>query len=333
MAINGIETLLYRVEEVEECTRYFIDFGLQFVKGDATEAHFTLPERSNVILRPMSNPSLPDTSMAGSGVCETIWGVTDEASLEELVANLSKDRDVRRDSDGTAHFRSDDGLAWGLRVFNKQRVVSAVDPTNSPGNAQRVNTHRRWPTQARPKTIQHVVYTVPDFESSWAFFRDRMNFRLSDVQKTFGIFGRADGTNDHHNIYFLNSNLPFPAPEFDGGIHFDHVNYGVDDLDELMVGANYMERKGWPRADWGLGRHRIASSLFMYLPCPAGGRAEYGADSDVLDDNWIPRVWNPAFGAATFITNIPHFLHDEAPWDVGYVEGYTPSPEKPEAKG
>jgi hypothetical protein len=32
-----------------------------------------------------------------------------------------------------------------------------------------------------------------------------------------------------------------------------------------------MQLQGWPRSIWGLGRHRIASSIFMYLPCPAGG--------------------------------------------------------------
>ena len=329
MAINGIETVLYRVDDVEECTRYFVDFGLPLVDSTPHQARFTLAEGSNVVLRSVSEPSLPPTSMAGTGVCEVTWGVTDEASLERLADGLSRDREVRRDADGTAHFQSDDGLAWALRVFHKRPVVSAPDPVNTPGNARRVNQHRRWLTQARPKTIQHVVYQVPDCDSSWAFFRDRLNFRLSDVQQSFGIFGRADGTHDHHNIYFLNSNLPFPG--FDGGIHFDHANYGVDDIDEIMAGANYMERKGWPKSEWGLGRHRIASALFLYLPCPTGGQAEYGADSDVLDDGWVPRSWNPAFGFFSFVTNIPPFMMDAAPWEVSFVEGYTPPGGDPQA--
>jgi catechol 2,3-dioxygenase-like lactoylglutathione lyase family enzyme len=321
VSINGIETVLYRVSDLEECTRYFTDFGLALVRHDAQHAHFQLPEGSNVVLRSERDASLPATRLAGTGVCETIWGVSDAASLGELVKNLSSDREVRRDADGTAHFQSDDGLAWGLRVFEKRAVLSTLDPANSPGNINRLNQQRRWLTRARPKTIQHVVFQVPDYEASWAFFRDRLNFRLSDVQRTFGIFARADGTTDHHNIYFLNANLPFAG--FDGQVRFDHVNYGVDDVDEIMVGANYMERQGWPKSTWGLGRHRIASSLFMYLPCPTGGQAEYGADSDALDDNWIPRSWDPLFGFNSFITNIPPFLMDAAPWDVSYVEGYT----------
>jgi len=123
-----------------------------------------------------------------------------------------------------------------------------------------------------------VVFQVPDYEKSWAFYRDRLGFRLSDIQKTFGIFGRAPGAVDHHNIYFLNANLPFPG--MDGRCRFDHVNYGVEGLDEIMVGANHMTRCGWEPSHLGLGRHRVDSALFYYMPCPAGGEAEYGADAD-----------------------------------------------------
>ena len=169
-----------------------------------------------------------------------------------------------------------------------------------------------------------MVYQTPDPDASWAFYRDRLGFRLSDIQKGFGFFGRADGANDHHNIYFLNAFLPFPG--LDGKLRFDHVNFGVEDIDEVMVGANYMERKGWPKSDWGLGRHRIASSVFMYLPCPTGGKAEYGADSDMLDDAWVPRVWNPMFGFFSFMHNLPPFAMDAAPWEWEYAPGYTPEP-------
>jgi hypothetical protein len=62
----------------------------------------------------------------------------------------------------------------------------------------------------------------------------------------------------------------------------------------------------------------------MYLPAPTGGQAEYGADSDYLDDSWVPRIWNPMFGFFSFITNMPPFMADEAPWEVDFVDGHTP---------
>nr|WP_237438269.1 VOC family protein [Alteraurantiacibacter buctensis] len=186
-----------------------------------------------------------------------------------------------------------------------------------------MNQHRKWKLKANPKTIEHVVYQVPDPQASWEWYRDNLDFRLSDVQEGFGVFARAPGTNEHHSIYWLKADLPFPG--LDGKVRFNHVNYGVEDLDEVMVGANYMERRGWQKSIWGLGRHRIASSVFMYLPCPAGGDAEYGTDSDVLDDSWIPRTWNSRFGSMSFMHNLQPWIFDEAPWSVAYVDGATPA--------
>lgn len=326
MAILGIETVVYGVDDVAECTRYFIDFGLPLLERTDSWTHFRLDEGSNVILRHISDPALPKTAMHGTGVIETIWGVDRQDSLDRLVKELSKDREVRFDADGTAHAYDDDGLPFGLRLYRKNPVVSSPDPVNSPGNSNRINTQRKWKVQARPKTIQHVVYRVVDYDRSWAFYRDRLGFRLSDIQQGFGIFARASGANDHHNIYFLKADLPFPG--LDGKLRFDHVNFGVEDMDEAMIGANHMQRQGWPKSEWGLGRHRIASSIFMYLPCPTGGQAEYGADSDVLDDAWVPRVWNPMFGFFSFIHNMAPFMMDAAPWEWEYAPGYTPVPKQ-----
>lgn len=322
MAIIGIESVVYGVNDVAECTRYFMDFGLPLLERSDTHAHFRLDEGSNVIVRHISDAALPRTAMAGTGVVETIWGVDRQDSLERLARELSRDREVRVDADGTVHSTDDTGIPFGLRVYRKNPVYSAPDPVNSPGNINRINTQRKWKVKARPKTIQHVVYQVPSPEASWAFYRDRLGFKLTDIQKGFGIFARGSGANDHHNVYFLNANLPFPG--LDGKVRFDHVNYGVEDLDEVMVGANYMQRQGWPKSEWGLGRHRIASSIFMYLPCPTGGQAEYGADSDYLDDSWVPRVWNPMFGFFSFVHNMAPFMLDAAPWEWEYAPGYTP---------
>jgi hypothetical protein len=44
MAINGIESVLYGVDDVAECTRYFIDFGLPLVKKSPDSGDFKLPQ-------------------------------------------------------------------------------------------------------------------------------------------------------------------------------------------------------------------------------------------------------------------------------------------------
>jgi len=96
-----------------------------------------------------------------------------------------------------------------------------------------------------------------------------------------------------------------------------------DDIDEMMVGANYLERRGWEtkRENFkGLGRHRISSALFYYVPCPAGGHAEYISDADYLDDSWLPRDWDERFGSNVWIHDIPEYLREAPSWDVKYYE-------------
>lgn len=320
--INGIERVVYGVEDLDVCTRYFDDFGLPLIERGEDESLFELEEGSFVILRPLARATVPGQELVGYGVQQVYWGVPDQAHFDRAVRRLRKATNVSVDTAGVAHFFDCDGIACALKVFDRRTVFGAPDPLNSLGTINRLNQHRKWKTRARPKTIQHVVFQVPNPQASWEWYRDHLNFRLTDVQEGFGVFARAPGTTDHHNIYWLKADLPFPG--LDGKTRFNHVNYCVEDLDEVMIGANYMERKGWPKSIWGLGRHRIASSVFMYLPCPAGGDAEYGADSDALDDAWIPRRWNARFGTMSFMHNLQPWIFDEAPWDVGYVDGHTP---------
>lgn len=320
--INGVETVIYGVEDLELCVRYFVDFGLPLVEQNDREALFELEEGSSVIIRRLEDATVEGQRLVGFGVQQVIWGVPNRKYYDRLVAKLRRVTDVTIDADGTARFFDCDGIATGLRIFEKRTIWGAPDPVNSYGNVNRINVHRKWRLKALPKTIQHVVFQVPDPEASWAWYRDNLDFRLSDVQQGFGVFGRAPGTSDHHSMYWLRADLPFPG--LDGKTRFNHVNYGVEDIDEVMVGANYMERRGWQKSVWGLGRHRIASSVFMYLPCPAGGDAEYGCDSDALDDSWVPRTWNSSFGTMSFMHNLQPWIFDEAPWEVGYVEGSTP---------
>lgn len=318
MAITGIQSLIYGVPAVAESRRFFEDFGLALERASASEAHLTMPEGSSVVLRHQNDPALPSSPMVGAGVRQVIWGVDEQSALEKLAGELSADRELRRDADGTVHFLADFGLAMGLRVFRKKPVLCAPEPGNAPGHTVRLNQHRRWRQRAYPKGISHVVFAVPDFERGSDFMRQRLGFRLSDEQVGFGLYLRADGNNNHHNFLLLNASAPLP--DMDGKLRFHHANFVVEDLDEIMLGANHMERRGWAPSHFGLGRHRIDSALFYYLPCPAGGEAEYGADSDCVDDAWTPRRWTePLFAYAHWAHNLPPFIRKPPGWKLEYM--------------
>lgn len=318
MAIIGVHSLTYRVGDVGESVRFFEDFGLPLIEKSDSLGVFELVEGSKVYIRHRDDPVLPASELVGDGVCELVWGVDTDEALEKLVVGLEKNFDVRRNADGSASFLTPFGVAMGLQLYTKRPVVYAPDPINAPGKVNRLNAHRKWRERARPKLINHVVFAVIDYESAAAFMREHLGFKLTDNQRTYGMYLRADGSNNHHNFFLINASAPFPG--LDGQIRFHHTNYGVEDLDEIMLGANYMVRKGWQPSHLGLGRHRIDSALFYYVPSPAGGEAEYGADADYVDDNWIPRDWiEPLFGYVHFVHNLAPFLEIPPAWHYRHL--------------
>lgn len=319
MAIIGIERLVYGVEDVTESNRFFRDFGLAEVE-DAEGGCFELQNGASVVVRPLGHSALPKQGrIVGPGVQEVVWGVDSQASLDRLRARLEQVVQLTQDGE-FIRFVTPFGVPMALRLWQPRPVVCAPDPQNAPGSIRRLNRPRRWRLQAVPRLITHVVFAVPDHDSVYNFMIDVLNFRLTDRQNGFGNYLRADGTNNHHNILLLNAEAPFPG--MDGKLRFHHANFALEDLDEIMISVNHMIRKGWAASDQGLGRHRVDSALFYYFPCPAGGEAEFGADADYVDDNWIPREWiNPLFGYAHFVHNLPPFLMQEPEWNFRYITG------------
>ena len=322
MAIIGIERLVYAVQDLAECTRYFDDFGLSTESVDDGATVFRLPEGSRVVLHREGDARLPASGLADSGVREVIWGCDSQRSLDALVAGLRTDRQVDIDAEGTAHFQADGGIAMGLAVLVRGNVVFAPDPVNAPLRVNRLNQTRKWRRRCMPKTIAHVVFGVKDHAATGRFMMERLGFRLSDVMRDTGLFLRCDGSSDHHQLFLVEADATLEG--FDGKPRFHHANFGVEDIDELMIGVNHMERKGWPKSSVGLGRHRLSSGLFCYLPCPAGGQAEYGTDFDALDDNWIPRIYEIKFSFSIWLSVLPPFLLEEPEWDWCFHPDYVP---------
>ncbi|MCS6948515.1 MAG: VOC family protein [Steroidobacteraceae bacterium] len=320
MAILGIESLLYGVDDLDLCTRFFDDFGLNLVARTPDESVFEVASGSKVVLRKRGDPRLPTAFGDRPGVHETVWGVDSAAALERLAADQGRDRKLSHDPDGTVHFAADDGMPMALRVWKKRPVVSIADEVNTPGCIRRLNQHRQWRARARPKTINHVVFFVEDYVASLDFLVERLGFRYTDHSVGVGVFARADGTYEHHTIFLLDCKLPV-APGNKPG--FMHAAFGVDDIDEVMIGANYMERKGWVNksvnSSGGISRHRISSAIYYYQDCPAGGEAEYHADTDYLDDNWVPRAWDFKFGSLMWANRVPPIMAgDNIPWDMRF---------------
>ncbi len=321
MSILGIESAVFACTDLAENTRFWTDFGLPLKYATDTESVFELATGSKVVLYKQGDPRLPSPDpYAGDGVKETIWGVDSAANLEALVADLATDHAVRRDNDGTAHLRCPDNQPVALRVWNKKTVFTEASPVNSPGNIKRLNQHRIWRRRAIPKTINHIVFFSPDYVRQAEFYTSRLGFRYTDHSMGTGIFCRASGTQEHHSIFWVNSDLPV-APDH---ARFMHIAFGCDDIDEVMLGANLMDYKGWKNTTMntsgGISRHRISSAIYYYCEIPGhAGEAEYHADTDYLDDNWVPRAWDFKFGSLLWANNAPAiFRGDDIPWDMRF---------------
>jgi catechol 2,3-dioxygenase-like lactoylglutathione lyase family enzyme len=323
MAIVGIERLVYGVDDLGDSARFFRDFGLRELQQASDRVDLGCVNGARVVLLPRGHMDLPKGGgIVGQGVQEVVWGVDTQSALGELRAQLANKVEVHWDGE-LLKFVTPFGVPMALRVWSPKPVICSPDSSNAPGRVERLNRPRRWRLGATPRLINHVVFAVPHYESAYQFMTDVLHFRLTDQQNGFGNYLRADGTNNHHNILLLNANAPLPG--VDGNLRFHHANFGLEDLDEIMISVNKMIRNGWKPSDQGLGRHRVDSALFYYFECPAGGEAEYGADADYVDDNWVPREWiNPLFAYAHFVHNLPPFLMSEPDWNFRYITGIKP---------
>ena len=321
MSILGVESVLFGVADVAEHTRFWTDFGLPLESASADEAVFRLASGSRVIVLRHGDARLPSPDpFPGDGLKETVWGVDTAESLQTIAASLAAEVPVTRDADGTVHAVCPDGQPLALRVWNKRAFHSEASPVNTPASYPRFNQHRIWRSKAVPKTINHVVFFSPDYVGSFEFYERHFGFRYVDHSKGSGIFARAGGTYEHHSIFWVNCDLPIAPDHF----KFMHIAFGMDDIDEVMLGANIMERKGWKNesmnSSGGISRHRISSAIYYYCDMPGkAGEAEYHADTDYLDDNWVPRAWDFRFGSLLWSNNAPPiFRGDNIPWDMAF---------------
>ena len=311
--LNGIAQLNFGVDDLAKATRFIDDFGLPLVEKQEAHSLYRLAEGSFVSLRHIDDPAVPKSDLVGAGVQEVIWGCDTKDSFNRYADRLARTLSITEVASGTIHFVAPFGQAMGLRFQPRIPVVSSPSPVNTPGQTNRFNQWRKWRRRAEPKQIMHSVFRYPDVNAALDFFRGTLDFRISEVQKGIGVYLRCSGTSQHHVIALLDATVPFIG---NGTMQYDHTNFIVEDIDELMIGKAYMERQGWEKSPQGIGRHRIGSALYVYMPSPLGGDIEYGADADQIDDTWVPHVWSGDFGFRTWMHNPPPFMMHEPEWDL-----------------
>lgn len=288
MDILGVDQAVFGVKDVEAAKRFCRDYGFIETEHGTAGASFETLDGTSVLIRSAEDTSLPPapTYVAGPTCREAVWGVRDTATLERIGAELSSDRQVRRDATGVLHTTDDEGLAIAFQVTRRHSYVAKPALQNVPGlPPQRPMNHRvDFANRGSPRTIGHIVYWSDDPDRSMKFYVDRLGFRVTDhVTNKSGVFARAAGSHDHHNLFFLGR--PDLKPSF------QHIECHFADFHEVVIGGMQLNKKGWETAR-GPGRHVLGSNYFWYFVTPMGGAFELSADIDQVDDNWVTGEWN-----------------------------------------
>ncbi|MGW3288648.1 VOC family protein [Streptomyces sp. NPDC001002] len=282
MGIQRIESVTYGIDDLDECARFFDDFGLFPLERTEEHAVFETLTGQTLHLDTVPGPLLPSPVEDGPTLREVVWGVDTQEELQRLVAVVAKDREVRESADGVHHTVDETGFGVGLALARPKQAPVTPRPANALGNVTRWNTALTAIERVRPLRMCHVALNIPKpgKEAAVAFYTELLGFRPTDVVEPMGVFMQAPGDEDQHTMLLCH------RPDRAG---INHIAYEVPGFDDVVEGGNHMIDKGWREAR-RLGRHTIGSNVFRFLHAPCGGRVEYAADMDRVDDTYETRV-------------------------------------------
>lgn len=277
--IKGLDRIRFGVEQLDDALRFANDWGLKQVESDQDNSYLFVTTDNSQVEIFQADTTNPDRTPIGnpSGMCEMVWGVEDQASLDAIAAELSTDREVTVDADGTIHSHDDLGIRIAFRLAQRSYVPFSDTQFNSPSQPKRVNSRAPRYEKAQPYEISHLAIGVDDAGEAVKFYLERLGFLVSDRYADRGVFIRCSVEGNHHHLFFMNGKAP--------GTRFNHLAFKVRDIHEVIFGGQHIDSQGW-QTFAGPGRHRVSSACFWYFLTPLGGAWEYAADEDIVTEDW-----------------------------------------------
>ncbi len=279
MRIIGPDELVFGVDNLNACKDFLRDYGL----AEKDNGRFEALDGTAMTVREKDDASLPPPLPTATMLRQTIWGVEDQKTLDDIEAELSKDRTVGKAADGTLTCVDDAGFQIAFRVSTRIKLDLPAEMINSPGAkpgraANVIGANED--AEAKPRTLSHVVYFVPDMELCSKFYIERLGFVVTDKFTNSGPFLRPQANDDHHVLFMIQT------PEYMQGL--EHVAFHMQGPTEFMLAGSRMVKKGY-ESYWGPGRHKFGSNWFWYFNSPMGAHVEYDADMDKHDGDWVER--------------------------------------------
>ena len=161
--------------------------------------------------------------------------------------------------------------------LKRQAVNSVAEPTKRAGELMRIPSG-----PARPARMGHAVLGTPHINETVKWFRDVIGLVCSDdvyageKDHIIGSFNRLDCGDDyvdHHSFFCLRH-------ERTG---LNHFSYEVQDIDDVLMGHEWLRARNKYEHMWGIGRHVLGSQVYDYWADPWGRTHEHWADSDRLN--------------------------------------------------
>ncbi|MCO8591157.1 VOC family protein [Burkholderia multivorans] len=278
--IVGLQGLTFGVDDFDAAVRFLQDWNLRALTVGSDSASYETEEGARITIRRFDDPALPRAAGGKSTLRELLWAVESEEELAKIRAELEKDRGVSVE-DEVIRVTEENGYTLGFTVSQLRQLPATNGDVNFPGAPVRVNRAVDFTAPPTVRHLGHVAIFAPNFEEALNFYTTRLGFRVSDIYPGRGVFLRAAGSHDHHNLFLVSRG---------DMIGFHHMSFEVSDFHQVMNGGRLMEKNGW-KTQFGPGRHTLGSNYFWYFHTPFGGASEYYSDMDYLDDNWEARSW------------------------------------------
>jgi len=184
--------------------------------------------------------------------------------------------------------------ANGIAAVRKSGLTPAVSDiisfTDPKGTEVEVFTASKLaPVDPTPNAFSviklgHLAFNVTDIQKVTAFYRDVLQFRISDWRSDFFVFMRCGP--DHHTVNFATH-----------GPHqkMHHIAFEVKDWAEIQRACDFLGRNNYHLV-WGPGRHIIGHNVFIYHRNPDGQIMELYCELDQMKNEafgyFEPRPWH-----------------------------------------
>ena len=201
--ITGIDCVIYGALDLGEGKKFLSDWGLTLVEETEDAIVFETMEKSQVILKPIHSPELPNAIEEGPTIREIIWGAESQADLDAFLAGIAGKVELFQSADGLTKCVDPNGLTIAFRVTHRVKTTIKGAASNAVGVTQRIDQAAPVYQRATPVRIAHAVFFVDDLPAHIDFYVNKLGFNITDEYPGRGAFIRCVEEGTHHNLFFL----------------------------------------------------------------------------------------------------------------------------------